>query len=148
MAAGFCMQVSTRPTLGKLASHFTATRIVTLILPSMGNFSTSAIQRRAREIPKSKWQSSTSRPRSRSRSSRQPSLTTCKSHLLPVPETCWFTSGLFCRDYYFTSVRWLSSDTVSIMWVNRIQNTSLVSKCGPPSYQCYEVIMQLSNGNY
>jgi hypothetical protein len=43
------------------------------------------------------------------------------------------------RDHYFTSVSWLDDETVSITWMNRVQNVSTVSKCQAPAYYCGEV---------
>jgi hypothetical protein len=43
------------------------------------------------------------------------------------------------REYYFTAVSWVESNTVSVIWMNRAQNISLVTHCAPPSWICKEV---------
>ena len=45
-------------------------------------------------------------------------------------------------DHYFTSVTWVNDVTVSITWMNRVQNISLVTKCSPPAYRCAEVYQE------
>ncbi len=51
----------------------------------------------------------------------------------------FFNQDLIHRDHYFTSVLWVDDETVSITWMNRIQNKSMVTKCHPPAYRCVEV---------
>jgi len=48
------------------------------------------------------------------------------------------------QDHYFTSVSWIDDETVSITWMNRVQNVSTVSKCQAPAYRCGEVYFEKS----
>lgn len=43
------------------------------------------------------------------------------------------------REYYFTAVSWISLTEVSVVWLNRPQNLSLVSVCKTPMWHCQEV---------
>lgn len=40
------------------------------------------------------------------------------------------------QDHYFTAVTWVDSGTVSVVWMNRAQNTSVITICGQPLYFC------------
>nr|XP_045608607.1 dipeptidyl peptidase 4-like [Procambarus clarkii] len=39
-------------------------------------------------------------------------------------------------DHYFTAVTWVDATTVSVVWMNRAQNTSVVTLCAHPMYFC------------
>ncbi|KAL1455165.1 hypothetical protein WDU94_009277 [Cyamophila willieti] len=39
-------------------------------------------------------------------------------------------------DYYFCDVTWVSGNEVSIVWLNREQNVSMISLCKSPSWHC------------
>ncbi|RZF33294.1 hypothetical protein LSTR_LSTR007639 [Laodelphax striatellus] len=41
-------------------------------------------------------------------------------------------------DYYFTGVTWVSSTEVSVIWLNRAQNVSMVTICKSPMWFCQE----------
>lgn len=63
---------------------------------------------------------------------------------------CWraFTgfvnalSRYFIREFYFTAVTWVSQTEISVVWMNRAQNYSLVSICKNPLWMCQEVSIQ------
>ena len=38
------------------------------------------------------------------------------------------------------AVKWVSKDTVAVLWMNRLQNTSFHTICHPPQYACLQVI--------
>ncbi|XP_069158727.1 venom dipeptidyl peptidase 4 isoform X2 [Procambarus clarkii] len=40
------------------------------------------------------------------------------------------------QDHYFTAVTWVDATTVSVVWMNRAQNTSVVTLCAHPMYFC------------
>lgn len=44
-----------------------------------------------------------------------------------------------CSEYYFTAVTWVSVTEVSVVWMNRQQNLSLVTVCKSPMWYCQEV---------
>lgn len=47
---------------------------------------------------------------------------------------------LFCfRDHYFTAVSWVSLTEISVVWLNRPQNLSIVTICSSPKWDCREV---------
>ncbi|XP_069948629.1 inactive dipeptidyl peptidase 10-like isoform X3 [Cherax quadricarinatus] len=39
-------------------------------------------------------------------------------------------------DHYFTAVTWVDATTISVVWMNRAQNTSVVTTCSHPMYFC------------
>lgn len=47
------------------------------------------------------------------------------------------------RDYYLTSAGWIGQKNtqVSVVWINRAQNLSIVSACLAPNWTCIEVSM-------
>lgn len=45
----------------------------------------------------------------------------------------------YSRDYYFCAVTWVSSTEVSVIWLNRAQNVSMVTLCKSPMWFCQEV---------
>jgi len=57
---------------------------------------------------------------------------TCDTHLRSSYVGC-------CREYYFTAVTWVSVTEVSVVWMNRQQNLSLVTVCKSPMWYCQEV---------
>nr|XP_053643640.1 dipeptidyl peptidase 4-like [Cherax quadricarinatus] len=40
------------------------------------------------------------------------------------------------QDHYFTAVTWVDATTISVVWMNRAQNTSVVTTCSHPMYFC------------
>ncbi|XP_047736986.1 venom dipeptidyl peptidase 4 isoform X1 [Hyalella azteca] len=40
------------------------------------------------------------------------------------------------QDYYVTAVTWVAKNSVSVVWMNRPQNTSIISICSEPQYYC------------
>lgn len=50
---------------------------------------------------------------------------------------------LIYRDYYLTSAGWIGQNNtqISVVWMNRAQNLSLVSACLWPNWTCVEVSM-------
>lgn len=42
------------------------------------------------------------------------------------------------QEYYFTAVSWISSTEISVVWLNRAQNLSIVSICKTPVWHCVE----------
>lgn len=44
------------------------------------------------------------------------------------------------REHYFTSAAWVSQTEVSVVWMNRPQNLSVVTLCKSPMWYCQEVI--------
>jgi len=57
---------------------------------------------------------------------------TCDTHLQSKYIGC-------CSEYYFTAVTWVSVTEVSVVWMNRQQNLSLVTVCKIPMWYCQEV---------
>lgn len=43
------------------------------------------------------------------------------------------------REHYFTNVKWISSTEISVVWLNRPQNVSVVTICKSPMWICMEV---------
>lgn len=43
------------------------------------------------------------------------------------------------RDHYFTSATWISTTEISVVWLNRPQNISVVTICKSPMWICQEV---------
>lgn len=43
------------------------------------------------------------------------------------------------RDYYLSAATWLSATEVSVVWMNRAQNLSIISICKSPTWACVEV---------
>ncbi|KAJ1526921.1 hypothetical protein ONE63_008469 [Megalurothrips usitatus] len=44
----------------------------------------------------------------------------------------------FNRDYYLSAATWLSATEVSVVWMNRPQNLSIISICKSPTWACVE----------
>lgn len=52
----------------------------------------------------------------------------------------WFGfSFCFLREHYFASAAWVSQTEVSVVWMNRAQNLSVVTLCKSPMWYCQEV---------
>lgn len=53
------------------------------------------------------------------------------------------------QDYYFTSANWIneSNSQVYVVWMNRVQNTTLVSYCEAPSWNCSEIHTEAASEN-
>lgn len=51
------------------------------------------------------------------------------------------TSTLFyvCSDFYVTMVKWATPERLSVRWVNRAQNTSILSLCDVTTSACEKV---------
>lgn len=45
----------------------------------------------------------------------------------------------FYREHYFASAAWVSQTEVSVVWMNRAQNLSVVTLCKSPMWYCQEV---------
>lgn len=43
------------------------------------------------------------------------------------------------REHYFVSAAWVSQTEVSVVWMNRAQNLSVVTLCKSPMWYCQEV---------
>jgi hypothetical protein len=43
------------------------------------------------------------------------------------------------REHYFASAAWVSNTEVSVVWMNRPQNISVVTLCKSPMWYCQEV---------
>lgn len=43
------------------------------------------------------------------------------------------------REHYFASAAWVSQTEVSVVWMNRAQNLSVVTLCKSPMWYCQEV---------
>jgi Dipeptidyl peptidase IV (DPP IV) N-terminal region len=52
-------------------------------------------------------------------------------------EQFFFTSSR--REHYFASAAWVSQTEVSVVWMNRPQNLSVVTLCKSPMWYCQEV---------
>jgi hypothetical protein len=50
-----------------------------------------------------------------------------------------FSFPSFFREYYFASAAWVSTTEVSVVWMNRPQNLSVVTLCKSPMWYCQEV---------
>lgn len=63
----------------------------------------------------------------------------CWSRLL-----IWLTYVLLAlpSEYYITMVRWVTQERLSVRWVNRAQNTSILSLCDVTTSQCTKVRLQ------
>jgi hypothetical protein len=60
---------------------------------------------------------------------------------LNLPPTCQKSFSTFHSEYYFTAISWLQSESVSVIWMNRAQNVSIVSHCATPTWICKEVMI-------
>ncbi|XP_066142591.1 inactive dipeptidyl peptidase 10 [Euwallacea fornicatus] len=47
-------------------------------------------------------------------------------------------SAIANSDYYFTAVSWISLTEISVVWLNRPQNLSVVTVCSSPKWDCKE----------
>lgn len=52
---------------------------------------------------------------------------------------CHIFSSSFSREHYFASAAWVSQTEVSVVWMNRAQNLSVVTLCKSPMWYCQEV---------
>ncbi|CAH0551631.1 unnamed protein product [Brassicogethes aeneus] len=50
-------------------------------------------------------------------------------------------------DYYFTAVSWISLTEISVVWLNRPQNLSVVTICTSPKWDCKETQRIVSDGH-
>ncbi|XP_044263326.1 inactive dipeptidyl peptidase 10 isoform X1 [Tribolium madens] len=50
-------------------------------------------------------------------------------------------------EYYFTSVSWISLTEISVVWLNRPQNLSLITICTSPKWDCRETQRITSDGH-
>ncbi len=48
---------------------------------------------------------------------------------------------------YFTDVKWISADEVSVTWSNRAFNTSVITRCSAPSFRCAPVHTERAQRN-
>lgn len=48
-------------------------------------------------------------------------------------------NSFLVRDRYYTNVAWISQTEISVVWLNRQQNLSVVSLCKSPMWHCQEV---------
>ncbi len=56
------------------------------------------------------------------------------------PQSATFFSSLFSRDHYVTGVRWVTPTLLSVVWMNREQNLSVVTHCEQQRrWGCHEV---------
>lgn len=47
---------------------------------------------------------------------------------------------LFCREFYVTSVSWVQGNhQISVVYMTRAQNLSIISSCFSPNWTCIEV---------
>jgi Dipeptidyl peptidase IV (DPP IV) N-terminal region len=69
----------------------------------------------------------------------------CSSDFLRVLLT---PAQYFIREFYFTGVTWVSQTEISVVWMNRAQNYSLVSICKNPLWMCQEVSRNMKNANW
>lgn len=47
----------------------------------------------------------------------------------------------FCRESYITSASWVvGNEQISVVWMTRSQNMSIISTCFAPEWKCIEVI--------
>ncbi|XP_071527492.1 dipeptidyl peptidase 4 isoform X2 [Panulirus ornatus] len=51
------------------------------------------------------------------------------------------------QDHYFTSVSWVDATTISVVWMNRAQNISVITICSPPMYFCESTHTEHSGGH-
>lgn len=52
----------------------------------------------------------------------------------------WFSSApLLCRDFYVTTVKWISNTHLAVRWLNRPQNASLLTVCDSTIGVCLQV---------
>ncbi|XP_045483534.1 inactive dipeptidyl peptidase 10 isoform X2 [Harmonia axyridis] len=56
-------------------------------------------------------------------------------------------SALARTEYYFTAVSWISLTEISVVWINRPQNLSIVSICTSPKWDCKETQRVTSDGS-
>ncbi|XP_050712996.1 inactive dipeptidyl peptidase 10-like isoform X2 [Eriocheir sinensis] len=50
------------------------------------------------------------------------------------------------QDHYFTALTWVDNSAVSVVWMNRAQNTSVITLCQPPLYYCETTHREQSGG--
>ncbi|XP_072379446.1 inactive dipeptidyl peptidase 10 isoform X2 [Diabrotica undecimpunctata] len=51
------------------------------------------------------------------------------------------------NDHYFTAVSWISSTEISVVWLNRPQNLSVITICSSPKWDCRETQRITSDGH-
>lgn len=61
----------------------------------------------------------------------------CKDRILISHNS--LSSLFFTREHYFASAAWVSQTEVSVVWMNRAQNLSVVTLCKSPMWYCQEV---------
>lgn len=61
------------------------------------------------------------------------------SNFLSVFFLFHFEYKLSHREHYFASAAWVSQTEVSVVWMNRAQNLSVVTLCKSPMWYCQEV---------
>ncbi|XP_045111880.1 inactive dipeptidyl peptidase 10-like isoform X1 [Portunus trituberculatus] len=49
-------------------------------------------------------------------------------------------------DHYFTALSWVDNEEVSVVWMNRAQNISVITICSPPLYFCDTTHREQSGG--
>ncbi|XP_076028317.1 dipeptidyl peptidase 10 isoform X2 [Oratosquilla oratoria] len=54
-------------------------------------------------------------------------------------------NGVKDQDHYFTAVTWVTLSTISVVWMNRAQNTSIITTCSPTLYFCEPTHTEHSN---
>ncbi|XP_046386963.1 inactive dipeptidyl peptidase 10-like isoform X2 [Ischnura elegans] len=55
--------------------------------------------------------------------------------------------GVKDQDHYFTAVTWISNRQVSVIWMNRRQNVSIISVCKGPLWNCDDAHTEKVKGN-
>eukprot|EP00090_Calanus_glacialis_P007913 TRINITY_DN16308_c0_g1_i1.p1 TRINITY_DN16308_c0_g1~~TRINITY_DN16308_c0_g1_i1.p1 ORF type:complete len:847 (-),score=98.44 TRINITY_DN16308_c0_g1_i1:552-3092(-) len=51
------------------------------------------------------------------------------------------------QDHYVCAVNWVSADSVAVLWMNRLQNTSFHTMCLPPQYICLQIHVERVSEN-
>jgi len=46
------------------------------------------------------------------------------------------------QDHYVCAVSWVSEDSLAVLWMNRLQNTSFHTVCQPPQYICLQIYVE------
>lgn len=60
--------------------------------------------------------------------------------------TVWYIFSTLCREHYVTSLSWVHlNQQISVVWMNRAQNLSIISSCSSPKWICVEVIEMCLN---
>jgi len=61
---------------------------------------------------------------------------TKKSPIVTITVLLSWNVLLLKRDHYFTAVTWLVHHQVAVIWMNRVQNISIISLCQGPVWNC------------